>query len=54
MFVAYSVSSAGLSNGGGVMMPAGSYPFSPRFAWIADQWGVSWQLFLSPDPDSGG
>lgn len=43
-----------LSAGGAVMMPAGSYPFSPRFAWIADQWGVSWQLFLSPDPDSGG
>lgn len=45
---------ARLSEGGAVMMPAGSYPFSPRFAWVADAWGVSWQLYLPPDPDSDG
>jgi predicted 3-demethylubiquinone-9 3-methyltransferase (glyoxalase superfamily) len=39
---------AGLSAGGGVMMPLDAYPFSPRFAWIADRFGVSWQLSLAP------
>lgn len=37
---------AGLSAGGGVMMPLDAYPFSPKFAWIADRFGVSWQLSL--------
>jgi predicted 3-demethylubiquinone-9 3-methyltransferase (glyoxalase superfamily) len=35
---------AKLSPGGQVMMPLDAYPFSPRFAWIADRFGVSWQL----------
>jgi len=39
---------AGLSDGGGVMMPLDAYPFSPKFAWIADKFGVSWQLTLAP------
>lgn len=33
-----------LSAGGKVLMPLDAYPFSPRFAWIADRFGVSWQL----------
>jgi predicted 3-demethylubiquinone-9 3-methyltransferase (glyoxalase superfamily) len=33
-----------LSAGGSVMMPLDSYPFSARFAWIADRFGVSWQI----------
>ena len=33
-----------LSAGGSVMMPLDTYPFSARFAWIADRFGVSWQL----------
>ena len=36
-----------LSEGGGVMMPLAAYPFSPKFAWIADKFGVSWQLSLA-------
>ena len=33
-----------LSAGGPVLMPLQAYPFSERFAWIADKYGVSWQL----------
>lgn len=35
---------AELSKEGEVMMPLGEYPFSPRFAWISDRFGVSWQI----------
>jgi predicted 3-demethylubiquinone-9 3-methyltransferase (glyoxalase superfamily) len=35
---------AELSKGGAVMMPLDAYPFAKRFAWIADRFGVSWQL----------
>ena len=33
-----------LSAGGSVLMPAGDYGFSTRFAWVNDRFGVSWQL----------
>ena len=39
---------AKLSEDGQVMMPLDSYGFSKRFGWIADRFGVSWQLNL-PD-----
>lgn len=35
-----------LSEGGGVMMPLGHYGFSKKFGWLADRYGVSWQLNL--------
>jgi len=38
---------ARLSEGGSVMMPLDAYPFSPRFGWLADKFGVSWQLTLA-------
>lgn len=33
-----------LAEGGEVFMPLDSYPFSKKFAWIADKFGVSWQI----------
>lgn len=37
---------ARLSEGGKVMMPLDDYGFSKRYSWIADRFGVSWQLNL--------
>lgn len=33
-----------LSEGGSVLMELAKYPFSERYAWIKDKFGVSWQL----------
>jgi predicted 3-demethylubiquinone-9 3-methyltransferase (glyoxalase superfamily) len=38
---------AKLSDGGSVLMALEAYPFSPRFGWLADRFGVSWQLNLA-------
>jgi predicted 3-demethylubiquinone-9 3-methyltransferase (glyoxalase superfamily) len=38
-----------LSDGGEVLMPLDAYPFSDRYGWIQDKYGVSWQLILA-DP----
>jgi predicted 3-demethylubiquinone-9 3-methyltransferase (glyoxalase superfamily) len=35
-----------LSQDGKVYMPLSAYPFSERFAWIEDKYGISWQLSL--------
>lgn len=35
-----------LSEGGIVMMELGQYPFSEKYGWIQDKFGVSWQLIL--------
>lgn len=40
---------ARLSEGGQVFMPLDSYGFSKRFTFIADRFGVSWQLNLPND-----
>jgi predicted 3-demethylubiquinone-9 3-methyltransferase (glyoxalase superfamily) len=38
-----------LSEQGQILMPLGAYPFSQKFGWTADRFGVSWQLSL-PHP----
>lgn len=37
----------GLSEGGMILMPLDKYPFSERFGWVQDKFGLSWQLILS-------
>lgn len=39
---------AALAPGGQVMMEVGAYPFSPRYGWVADRFGLSWQLIWQP------
>ncbi|WP_111640629.1 VOC family protein [Marinimicrobium alkaliphilum] len=39
-----------LSEGGEVLMPLDAYPFSERYGWIQDRYGLSWQLILT-DPE---
>jgi predicted 3-demethylubiquinone-9 3-methyltransferase (glyoxalase superfamily) len=36
-----------LSAGGMIMMELGEYPFSKRYGWIQDKFGVSWQVILT-------
>lgn len=36
-----------LADGGKVLMPLSEYPFSKRYGWIQDKYGVSWQLILT-------
>lgn len=40
---------AKLSEGGSPLMPIDTYPFSERYGWIQDKYGISWQLILT-DP----
>ncbi len=36
-----------LADGGQALMPLDTYPFSKRYGWVQDQYGVSWQLILA-------
>ena len=36
-----------LSQGGAALMPLDKYPFSERYGWLQDKYGLSWQLILS-------
>ena len=36
-----------LSEGGTVLMPIDTYPFSERYGWIQDRYGLSWQLIFT-------
>ena len=37
---------ATLSDGGQICMPLDRYPFSEKYGWVSDRFGVSWQLAL--------
>ena len=39
-----------LSEGGTALMPLDKYPFSERFGWVQDKYGLTWQLILT-DPE---
>jgi len=41
---------AGLSEGGFVMMPLDTYPWSRRYGWLVDKFGMTWQLTLGDLP----
>jgi len=36
-----------LIDGGKILMPLNKYPFSERYGWVSDKFGVSWQLILT-------
>lgn len=36
-----------LADGGSVLMPLDAYPFSKKYGWIQDKYGLSWQLILT-------
>ncbi len=39
-----------LTENGTEMMALDRYPFSERYGWIQDRFGISWQLILSSNP----
>lgn len=42
---------AALSAGGETLMPLDAYPFSDRYGWTADAYGVSWQIVPTVVPE---
>ncbi len=40
---------SGLSKGGSALMELGAYPFSERYGWLQDRFGLSWQLMFTGD-----
>jgi len=39
-----------LSRGGSILMALDAYPFARRYGWVADRFGVNWQLILPSTP----
>lgn len=42
-----------LINDGKELMPLGEYPFSKRYAWIEDKYGLNWQLYKDEEIKKG-
>jgi predicted 3-demethylubiquinone-9 3-methyltransferase (glyoxalase superfamily) len=42
-----------LAVGGQELMPLGEYPWSQRYGWVQDRFGVSWQIMLGGRPQTG-
>lgn len=41
----------GLSEGGMVLMPLDSYPWSKKYGWVKDKYDVTWQLYYGELPE---
>ncbi|MBP6758676.1 MAG: VOC family protein [Flavobacterium sp.] len=39
-----------LIDGGKAMMPLDQYPWSPKYGWVVDKFGMTWQLMLGELP----
>jgi predicted 3-demethylubiquinone-9 3-methyltransferase (glyoxalase superfamily) len=44
---------AALADGGTVRMPLAAYPWSERYGWVQDRYGVSWQVITGARPAGG-
>jgi predicted 3-demethylubiquinone-9 3-methyltransferase (glyoxalase superfamily) len=44
---------AALADGGAALMPLDTYPWSERYGWVADRFGVSWQVIAGRRPRGG-
>lgn len=40
-----------LINGGSALMPLDKYPWSAKYAWVQDKYGISWQLYTGGKND---
>lgn len=45
-FDSQAAEAARLAKGGKALMPLDAYPFSRRYGWVEDRYGVSWQVML--------
>jgi predicted 3-demethylubiquinone-9 3-methyltransferase (glyoxalase superfamily) len=43
----------GLANGGSVLMPLQPYPWSEKYGWLDDRYGLSWQVSLGKRNEVG-
>ncbi|MDD2793468.1 MAG: VOC family protein [Sediminibacterium sp.] len=43
-----------LIEGGSAMMPIDEYPWSPRYGWLKDRFGLTWQVSLVNNPGDPG
>jgi predicted 3-demethylubiquinone-9 3-methyltransferase (glyoxalase superfamily) len=41
-----------LIDGGKALMPIDKYPWSDRYGWLQDKFGVTWQVMLNTKPDA--
>jgi predicted 3-demethylubiquinone-9 3-methyltransferase (glyoxalase superfamily) len=42
-----------LAEGGKVLMPYQTYPWAPKYGWVQDKYGLSWQLSLAEQHQTG-